>query len=99
MISEVDREHGDQIVIRKQYEAFAVAAKHRMLELGNFRLLYLPTRDGCRYELYDRSRDPGYRKDVAAAYPDVTASLKQTLQSLMDEDPFVERKGDSVWPR
>ncbi|MGC4065957.1 MAG: sulfatase [Polyangiaceae bacterium] len=98
-ISEVDRVHGDQIVIRKRYEALAVAAKHRMVEFGEHRLLYAPTRRGPRYFLFDRRDDPGMVRDVAAEHPEIVASLKTLLFRYVDVDPFVERRGEQLWPR
>ena len=99
LLSEVDRAHGDQIVIRRSQETFAVAAKHRMLEWNNYRLLYLPTRQGPLFELYDRSTDPGFLKDVSAVHPEVVIKLKQALLPLLDADPLVERVGETLWPR
>jgi len=98
-ISEVDRAHGDQIVLKKRYENFAVAAKHRMIDDGTYRLLYLPTRDGPKFELYERATDPGFTKDVAKTHADVVATLKQQLFAYFDADPLVERRGEALWPR
>jgi arylsulfatase A-like enzyme len=98
-ISEVDRIHGDQIVLRKSIETFAVAAKHRMLESNDYRLLYLPTREGPKFELYDRATDPGFTRDVAEQHPDVLAKLKPALFAWFDEDPMVARQGDTLWPQ
>lgn len=98
-ISEVDRAHGDQIVIRRQYESLAVAAKHRMLESGNYRLIYVPTRMGPRFELYDRVTDPGFTRDVAHLHPEIVVNLKAELITHLDADPLVERRQDVLWPR
>jgi hypothetical protein len=98
-LSEVDRPHGDQIVIRKRYESLAVAAKHRMVELGNHRLLYAPTRRGPRYFLFERREDPGMVRNVAAEHPEIVSNLKPLLFHFVDVDPFVERRGELLWPR
>jgi arylsulfatase A-like enzyme len=98
-LSEVDRAHGDQIVLRKRYEALAISAKHRMVESGNHRLVYAPTRRGPRYFLFDRATDPGMTRDIALDRPEIVAQLKPHLFRFLDADPLVERRSEQLWPR
>jgi arylsulfatase A-like enzyme len=98
-LSEVDRRHGDQIVIRKPLETLTVAVKHRMLEWNNYRLLYVPTRNGPVFELYDRATDPGFSRNIAQEHPKVVERLKEALLAIMDEDPMVQRVGETLWPK
>jgi arylsulfatase A-like enzyme len=98
-ITEVDRAHGDQVVIRQGMEALCVAAKHRMVQDESFRLVYEPTRTAARFSLFDMNADPGCQRDVAAEHPAEVERLKEELWSRIARDPLVERFGDWVVPR
>jgi arylsulfatase A-like enzyme len=74
----VDPVTGD-IVLKPEWEDTVRAARHRGLYLGRWKLLELPTPQGPRWELYDVKADPQETRDVAAAHPEVVASLRERL--------------------
>jgi arylsulfatase A-like enzyme len=93
-LTEVDPAHHDEIVLRKDVEAVTTVARHRMVRDNRWKLVYVPTRRGVRYFLYDVVKDPGETNDVAAAHPDVVTAMRGTLWRWMLEDRrMVERSG------
>ncbi|NBQ54296.1 MAG: hypothetical protein EBU49_12050, partial [Proteobacteria bacterium] len=71
-----DPGHSGEIILNPKYEKMLVVAKHRSLVSGPWKLIYMPTQDGVRYELYDAISDPENAHDVAASRPDVLADMK-----------------------
>ncbi|HEY5959441.1 MAG TPA: sulfatase, partial [Polyangiaceae bacterium] len=98
LLTEVDRQHGDQVVIRPRWQAVTTAAKHRMLQLGQWRLIYMPTRAGPVLTLCDLSSDLGCNEDASPAHPDRAAALKALLWQLVADDPEVIRQGELLLP-
>jgi hypothetical protein len=98
-ISEVDRKHADQIVIRERWEPTAIAAKHRMLQFGLLRLIYMPTRSGPKFQLCDLSKDPGCLNDCASVRSSEFEQLKVRFWQFVESDPAVTRQGDLLVPR
>jgi len=98
-LTSVDRRHGDQVVLLPAWEEVTAAAKHRMLEDEQFRLVYRPTRAGPSYLLFDLGTDPACTRDVAAKYPLELARLSQELMARVATDPLVEIRGAYLLPR
>ena len=48
-ITELDPQHGDEIVIAEEMKNLTLVAKHRMIRDARFKLIYAPTRMGCRF--------------------------------------------------
>jgi arylsulfatase A-like enzyme len=93
-LTEVDTEHHDELVLRKDVEAVTTVARHRMIRDGRWKLLYVPTRKGVKYMLYDVVADRAETHDVAAEHPDVVNAMRSTLWRWMLEDSrMVERGG------
>jgi arylsulfatase A-like enzyme len=93
-LTEVDTQHGDELVLRSDMRALTVVAKHRMVRDDRWKLLYVPARTGVRWMLFDTRDDPAETRDVAASHADVVARLQGELWSWMRSDPeMVERAG------
>jgi arylsulfatase A-like enzyme len=88
------------IYLDPAYEESVTMAKHRMLLQDGWKLIYLPTRDAVRWELYDMDADPGERHDVAGDPEAATRlkTMKETLLTWMLADPDSVRLGDYVVP-
>ena len=80
------------------YQPMSLLAKHRMVLANGRKLLYVPTRDGVRWELYDPLTDPGDERDLAAAEPDKLAALQAILWGWMARDPAMRRVGEFLVP-
>jgi arylsulfatase A-like enzyme len=93
-LTEVDTEHHDELVLRKDVEAVTTVARHRMVRDTRWKLVYVPTRKGVRYMLFDVLKDPAETSDVAGEHTDVVTAMRGSLWQWMLEDPqMVERGG------
>ncbi len=88
-----------QIYLDAKYQPASVMAKHRMLLAGDRKLLYLPTREGVRFELTNPLADPGDWHDLSAAEPERLAAMRAELYAWMLRDPNSERLGAFVVPK
>jgi arylsulfatase A-like enzyme len=98
-VTEVVREHGDEIAIRAEFEPFTTAAKHRMVRDERYKLIYLPARQGVTYQLFDTVADPDERQNLIDRQPEVADRLKRLLWQWMLEDTDFERSGEYLLPR
>ena len=76
-----DPGHSGEIILNPKYEKMLVVAKHRSLVSGPWKLIYMPTQDGVRYELYDAISDPENAHDLSTSRPDVLAEMKSKFLS------------------
>lgn len=97
-ISKIDFACNMEVVLKDEYEALARVAKHRMVDDGRFRLIYVPTIDGVRYQLYDRITDPLFEHECSASEPARTSALKKILQDDMLKDAEVVFRNDFAVP-
>jgi arylsulfatase A-like enzyme len=88
-----------QIHLRPELEPAAIAAKHRAILTVDRKLLYIPTRDGVRLELYAPRDDPGDSRDLASAEPGTRDALATRLYAWMRQDPAVEERLGFILPR
>jgi Sulfatase len=98
-VTEVLPDHDDEIVMRKRFEPLTLTAKHRMVRERRYKLIYIPTRDGVKWMLFDTIADPGETKNVIGAHPDVARRLKAELWHWMLEDPKMQREHGYLLPR
>jgi arylsulfatase A-like enzyme len=78
-----------EIIVKDHYRGLINTAKHRMVDDGRYRLIYVPTRQGIMYELYDRQTDPAFTRNIAALVPEKTQELKKKLFEYMAKDATV----------
>jgi arylsulfatase A-like enzyme len=98
-MTEVDADHGDEVVLSREMRPLAIVAKHRMVRDERYKLVYVPTRHGVRYFLYDTVADPGETRDVADEHPSEVSSLKGELWRWMLADPDMADRGGVLVPR
>ncbi len=98
-ITELDPRLGHDVVLRAEAEPIVVAAKHRMVLDGDLKLVYVPTRSGARWFLFDRSSDPEERVDLAASRPAELARLRAELFRWMLGDRAMEERDGMLVPR
>src|SRR5262249_5184785 len=67
------------VVMRPEAEPIVVAAKHRMILEGDLKLVYVPTRKGVRWFLFDRASDPAEVHDLSEKRPDDVNRLRGDL--------------------
>jgi arylsulfatase A-like enzyme len=98
-LTEVDTQHGDQVVLKREMRLLTIMARHRMVRDDRWKLVYLPTRAGVRWMLFDTQNDPGEEHDVAPAHPDVTQRLQGELWTFMRRDAEMTERGGYLVPR
>jgi len=98
-LTEVDTQHADELVLRNSMKPLTLVAKHRMVRDDRYKLLYVPTRTGVRWMLFDTPQDPGEERDVAADHPDVVARLQGELWAWMRRDPNMTDREGYLVPR
>jgi arylsulfatase A-like enzyme len=57
-----------------------------MIRTADWKLVFVPDAQGGQSRLYDLRADPGETRDVAATTPDVLASLRAHLESILAEE-------------
>ncbi|MBN1823573.1 MAG: sulfatase [Endomicrobiales bacterium] len=99
-LSRIDFTYNLEVVLREDYEELVNTAKHRMVDDGNYRLIYIPTSEGVEYELYDTAADPLFKKDISKTNGKKFEEMKRLLLSLMKKDRKITfKKGYSVLSR
>ncbi len=98
-LTELDPEHGDEIVLRRDMEPITTVARHRMVRDERYKLLYVPTRARVVTMLFDTVADPGEVHDIAAQHPDVVARLRGELWRWMLQDPKMAERDGYLLPR
>ena len=98
-LTEPDAEHGDEIVLRKSWEAVTTTARHRMVRDARWKLVYVPTREGAKLVLFDTLNDPGETRDVSLVEPKEQGRLKKELYAWMLSDERAEMDGQLVVTR
>ena len=81
------------ISLKPKYVDAIIAAKDRMVRLGDWKLTYQPLTDGAIYRLFNIREDPGCLHDVQEQHPKVAEQLKSLLDRWMDDDPKSGRRG------
>jgi arylsulfatase A-like enzyme len=97
-LTEVDAGHGDELVLQSAMRTLTIVARHRMVRDERWKLLYIPTRTGVRWMLFDTAADPAETQDVAAGHPDVVARLQGDLWSWMRKDVAMTERGGYLVP-
>lgn len=82
-ISSVDFAADNQIVLSEQYRDLINIAKHRYIYDGRYKLIYMPTRSGVEYAMYNTATDPQEERNIYSSEPAVANTLKTELTSWM----------------
>lgn len=94
--SRLDRR--DEVVLQERYRELTLVAKHRAVQTSTRKLIYIPTREGVRYELYDLVADPAQTRDLARERPDEVKALKDKLFRWMLGEPGVRLRREYLLP-
>lgn len=100
-ITELDARHQEsqEIVLRREMAPITLMARHRMVRDERWKLVYVPTRLGVKWLLFDTESDPSETRDVAAAHPAEVARLRAELWAWMLQDPSMEQRDGFLVPR
>lgn len=84
-----DEADDGQIVMRPRFENVVVRAKHRAVWFKDHKLVYEPTRDAVRTQLFDLSVDPTQSNDVMETDP-LARPMREMMQKFLAADPLRE---------
>jgi arylsulfatase A-like enzyme len=95
---EVPDKRTGTLAIKPAYQTAIIAAKDRMVRVGEWKLTYQPTSDGPLYALFNVSTDPECRRDMAAEHPEVLRELQNRLAEWMSGQraTHLQRASDTV---
>src|ERR1019366_4153910 len=88
-----------ELVLQKAIRPLTIVAKHRMVRDDRYKLVYVPTRTGVRWMLYDTRADPGEEHAGGAAHPGGVARLEGELWAWMRRDTDMTERGGYLVPR
>jgi arylsulfatase A-like enzyme len=95
----LDEAHGDEIQVRPEVIDLTLVSRHRMIRDDRWKLVYMPTRAGVSYALFDTRGDPDESANVAAAQPAEVERLMKPLWDWMLEDPKMTKMRGYLVPR
>jgi arylsulfatase A-like enzyme len=98
-LTELDSRHNAEIVMRREMVPVTRMARHRMVRDDRWKLVYVPTRKGVKYMLFDTVADPGETQDLAASKPDEVTRLRTELWAWMLRDSQMEQMDGFLVPR
>jgi arylsulfatase A-like enzyme len=84
------------ISLKAKYVDIIIAAKDRMVRVGDWKLTYQPLIGGAMYRLFNIREDPGCLHNVMEQHPRTAEQLKCLLDRWLDDDPKSGRIGASV---
>jgi arylsulfatase A-like enzyme len=76
-----------------------LVAKHRAVIYEGYKLVYVPTRQGVQWQLYDLRKDPLEERSLTATHLKKSRELKSLLKGWMLSDPRMMEAGQYVIPR
>ncbi|MFK7873191.1 MAG: sulfatase-like hydrolase/transferase [Oligoflexales bacterium] len=85
----IDKTTEKEVVLHHDYRQLTVTAKHRSLISGEYKVLYIPTKKGIQWELYQWKKDPHNIKNIAPSSPKKLLEMQEKLLSYMT---FIEKR-------
>lgn len=97
-LTELDTRHNAEIVLRRDVAPITLMARHRMIRDERYKLVYVPTRQGVKYILFDTQADPKESQDLSAKLPQEVTRLRAELWKWMLADPLMDQKNGYLVP-
>jgi arylsulfatase A-like enzyme len=79
------------ISLKPNYGDIIIAAKDRMVRLGDWKLTYQPLTDGALYQLFNIREDAACCHNVIEENPQIAERLKTLLEQWMSEDNYQKK--------
>ncbi len=84
------------ISLKPEYVDIIVAAKDRMVRVGDWKLTYQPLTDGAIYRLFNIREDPACLRDVIEEHPQTARELRVLLDGWMAQDSRSTRSRSGI---
>jgi len=97
-LSIVDFHFDNQVVLNDDYRDVINMAKHRYVDDGRYRLIYIPLHDKIEYELFDTVKDPLCRENIINSNKAAAARLKEKLFEWIERNHDVLIKKGFIYP-
>lgn len=96
----VPEEDYEIMITDRQYRETIAFSKHRAYQTTRYKLIYIPTREGVVYELYDRLKDPDNTQNLwnTPLRHSVGEKLKKELLELIQKNSRVKIVGEYLLP-
>ena len=78
-----DQGYSGEVVLDPRFEKIVVTAKHRSLVFEDFKIIYVPTPAGVKYELYNRRSDPENLTDMSKTDPIRLDRMRTRLMQMI----------------
>lgn len=98
VLGRIDPDANQEVVLRDEYAPVVMMAKHRALYQDGRKLLYMPTPDGVRWELFDPIKDPRNEHNLLAEEPQTTARLQAGLLAILADGDSDRIQSEFVLP-
>lgn len=85
-ILEIPNKETGTMSVKPQYRDIVIQARDRMIRTDDWKLVYLPMKEGALYWLFDLRENPDNDEDVSAQHPEIFAQMKQRLVDWMKHD-------------
>ncbi|EPG67942.1 sulfatase-like hydrolase/transferase [Leptospira wolffii] len=93
----IDPEDGNSVTVSDPYAKETVLfSKHRMVQNGARKLIYVPSPDGVRYFCYDRKRDPWNTNPLPVA---ICSDLRSELDRILLGSGYWKKAGEYFVPK
>jgi arylsulfatase A-like enzyme len=93
----VPEENYEIMITDKHYRETIAFSKHRSLQSSQYKLIYIPTREGVVYELYDRVRDPENQTNIFSS-SQIGNRMRKEIQELILNRSASKRVGEYIIP-
>ncbi|MCC5816447.1 MAG: sulfatase-like hydrolase/transferase, partial [Leptospira sp.] len=96
-IHDVDFKDDFQIRINDSFYKKKISlAKYRSIQNSQFKLIYIPTREGVQFELYDRKLDPWNQNNLVdkKEYRGVFLRMREDFFQILEKNSKFHRVGD-----
>jgi arylsulfatase A-like enzyme len=97
-LSEIEFRYNGEIVLKQPYLNYSNTAKHRAIISNGWKLIYIPTENGVVYELYNITKDPDERHNLAGTDASHLDSMKRTFFNFMSIDTNSLEKNGYLLP-
>ncbi len=88
-----------QIMITDPYYRDTIAfSKHRSIQTSQYKLIYIPTREGVIFEFYDKISDPLNQRNIFDLQSPMINIMKKELYRLAETKENAEIIGDYIFP-
>lgn len=94
----IDRGTNHEVTIKQAYTPVVRLAKQRALYQDGRKLVYMPTTEGVRWQLFDPAADPMNFHDLSEKEPETVDRLRQSMMTLLHRNLTIPANLDYLIP-